>query len=369
MIPVYDPWIGEEEAQAVKQAVLDGEISGSFGKSIPRFEETFAGMVGCKHGVAVTSGTTALHLAVAACHFAPGDEILLSSSTNIATALAILHNGLVPVPVDSEPGSWNLDPDLIEGLITARTRAILPVHLFGHPVAMDRVNAIAKKHGLKVIEDCAESHGATWKGTTTGAFGDMSCFSFYGNKILTTGEGGMVLTNDDALAEELRLLRNLAFTVPRFRHEKAGYNFRMTGYQAAMGLVQLTRFAEILERKCRIARLYSEALKDVPGLELPQDCVEGQHVYWVYGLVLKPEFPINRDDLMPWLKQRGVDTRAFFHPMNLQPCLQKIAGFKPRPCPVAERIGAKGLYLPSGPLLQDAQIEEVCARLKEAARS
>src|SRR5471032_385981 len=168
MIPVYDPWIGEEEAQAVKQAVLDGEISGSFGKSIPRFEEAFAGLVGCRHGIAVTSGTTALHLAVAACHFSPGDEILLSASTNIATALAIVHNGLVPVPVDSEPVSWNLDPNLIEGLITPRTRAIMPVHLFGHPVEMDRVNAIAKKHGLKVIEDCAESHGATWRGTMTG---------------------------------------------------------------------------------------------------------------------------------------------------------------------------------------------------------
>ena len=368
MIPVYDPWIGEEEAQAVKQAVLDGEISGSFGKSIPRFEETFAGLIGCRHGVAVTSGTTALHLAVAACHFTPGDEILLSASTNIATALAIVHNGLVPVPVDSEPVSWNLDPYLIEGLITPRTQAIMPVHLFGHPVEMDRVNAIAEKHGLKVIEDCAESHGATWRGTMTGAFGDMGCFSFYANKILTTGEGGMVLTNDDALADELRLLRNLAFTVPRFRHEKAGFNFRMTGYQAAMGLVQLTRFEEILKRKRRIAQLYTDALRDVPGLGLPHECTEGRHVYWVYGILVEPEFPLNRDDLMPWLKKRGVDTRAFFHPMNLQPCLQNLPGFQSRPCPVAEKIGAGGLYLPSGPTLQDAQIEEVCNQLKEASR-
>lgn len=367
MIPVYDPWIGEEEAQAVKQAVLDGEISGSFGKSIPRFEEAFAASVGCRHGVAVTSGTTALHVAVAACQFSPGDEVLLSASTNIATALAVIHNGLVPVPVDSEPHSWNLDPDLLEGLITPRTRAILPVHLFGHPVAMDRVMAIARKHNLKVIEDCAESHGATWKGTTTGAFGDMSCFSFYANKILTTGEGGMVLTNDDALAEELRLLRNLAFTIPRFRHEKAGYNFRMTGYQAAMGLAQMTRYDEILRRKIRLAELYQEGLKDVPGLELPQPCLEGRHVYWVYGIVVKPEFPLRRDALMKWLKEKGVDTRAFFHPMNLQPCLEGTPGFQSKPCPVAERIGANGLYLPSGPLLREDQVTEVCARLKEAA--
>lgn len=368
MIPVYDPWIGEEEAQAVKQAVLDGEISGSFGKSIPRFEETFASWIGCRHGVAVTSGTTALHLAVAACHFSPGDEILLSSSTNIATALAIVHNGLVPVPVDSEPDSWNFDPSLMEGLITSRTRAVLPVHLFGRSVDMDRVNAIAKRHGLKVIEDCAESHGATWHGTMTGTFGDMGCFSFYANKILTTGEGGMVLTNNDALAEELRLLRNLAFTQPRFRHEKAGFNFRMTGYQAAMGLVQMTRFEEVLERKRHIAKLYQEGLKNTPGLELPQAFAEGRHVYWVYGIVLKPEFPLSRDDLMAWLKNRGVDTRAFFHPMNLQPCLQHVPGFKSRPCPVAERIGARGLYLPSGPTLHETQIAEVCNRLKEASR-
>jgi perosamine synthetase len=368
MIPVYDPWIGEEEAQAVKQAVLDGEISGSFGKSIPRFEESFAARIGCRYGIAVTSGTTALHLAVAACHFSPGDEILLSSSTNIATALAIVHNGLVPVPVDSEPDSWNIDPDLMEGLITPRTRAVIPVHLFGRAVDMDRVTAIARKHGFKVIEDCAESHGATWQGKMTGTFGDMNCFSFYANKILTTGEGGMVLTDNDALAEELRLLRNLAFTIPRFRHEKAGFNFRMTGYQAAMGVVQVTRFDEVLRRKRRLAALYAKALSGIPSLILPRETPNCIHVHWVYGIVLGPDFPLGRDELMAWLKARGVDTRAFFHPMNLQPCLQKIPGFKSLPNPVAEKIGARGLYLPSGPTLQDLQIAEVCARLEEASR-
>jgi perosamine synthetase len=368
MIPVYDPWIGEEEAEAVKQAVLAGEISGSFGKSIPRFEESFAARIGCRHGVAVTSGTTALHLAVAACHFAPGDEILLSSSTNIATALAIANNGLVPVPVDSEPDSWNLNPALMEELITPRTRAVMPVHLFGRAVDMAGVDAVAQKYGLKVIEDCAESHGATWRGQVTGTFGDLSCFSFYANKILTTGEGGMVLTNDDVLAEELRLLRNLAFTIPRFRHEKAGFNFRMTGYQAAMGLVQMGRFEEILRRKRRIAQLYHDGLSDLSSLVLPREPEGSVHVHWVYGLVLGDDFPLGRDDLMKWLKSRGVDSRAFFHPMNLQPCLQNVPGFKSRPCPVAEKIGARGLYLPSGPLLTDAQVAEVCARLREAAK-
>jgi perosamine synthetase len=233
---------------------------------------------------------------------------------------------------------------------------------------MDRIMAMARRHGLKVIEDCAESHGATWRGRTTGTFGDLNCFSFYANKIITTGEGGMVLTDDDALAAELRLLRNLAFTIPRFRHEKAGFNFRMTGYQAAMGLVQLTRFDEIQRRKRRLAALYREALGDIATLDLPGDSPESLHVHWVYGIALSESFPLGRDALMVWLKERGVDTRAFFHPMNLQPCLQGTPGFTLRSCPVAERIGARGLYLPSGPLLTDAQVAEVCDRLHEASR-
>ena len=320
-------------------------------------------------GVSVTSGTTALHLAVAAYHFSPGDEILLSASTNIATALAIVHNGLVPVPVDSEADSWNLNPDLIEALITPRTARDHPGPSFWPRRRHGRgQRRRPKKHGLKVIEDCAESHGATWQGTMTGTFGHMSCFSFYANKILTTGEGGMVLTNDDALAEELRLLRNLAFTIPRFRHEKAGFNFRMTGYQAAMGLAQMARFDEILRRKRRLAGLYHDALSGIPSLLLPNETSGSIHVHWMYGIVLGPDFPLSRDELMTWLKARGIDSRAFFHPMNLQPCLQQVPGFQSRPCPVAEKIGQRGLYIPSGPLLQDAQIEEVCARLREAAQ-
>ena len=364
MISVYDPWIGEEEAEAVKEAVLRGEISGTFGRTIPSFEEQFAAEIGCRHGIAVTSGTTALHLAVAACHFSPGDEILLSASTNIATALAIVHNNLVPVPIDSEPASWNLNPDMIEDLVTAKTRAIIPVHLFGHPARMDKIMAIADKHNLKVIEDCAESHGATWQGKTTGTWGDLGCFSFYANKILTTGEGGMILTDDDALAEELRLLRNLAFKQPRFVHNEAGYNFRMTGYQAAMGLVQLSRFHEILKRKRRIADWYRQSLQGVPGIILPEDCQTGRHVYWVYGILLEPG--LNREEVTGWLRQSGVETRAFFYPMNLQPCLQKIPGFQSRPCPIAEGLGERGFYLPSGPNLSEEQVQNIAHLLKKA---
>src|SRR2546423_50231 len=218
MIAVFEPDIGEEEIAAVADAIRRGEISGSFGQSIQRFEEAFADYSDCKFGVAVSSGTTALQLAVAALELKPGDEILVSASTNIATALAAYHNNLIPIPVDSERRTWNLDIDLIEDLITLRTRAIIPVHLFGHPVAMDRVCEIARRNNLAVIEDCAESHGATFHGRKTGSFGDMGCFSFYANKIITTGEGGMIVTNKPHLAEKLKLLRNLAFTTPRWKN-------------------------------------------------------------------------------------------------------------------------------------------------------
>src|SRR6185436_12308110 len=203
MIQVFDPIIGEEEIEAVVAALRRGEISGSFGESIPQFETEFANYVGCEYGVAVSSGSTALHLAVAAAELNAGDEILVSASTNIATALAAIHNQCIPVPVDSEGLTWNLNLDLIEGLITPKTKAIIPVHLYGHPIDMDRLMEIARRHNLLVIEDCAESHGATCRGKMTGSFGDMACFSFYANKVITTGEGGMVTTNDRRLAERL----------------------------------------------------------------------------------------------------------------------------------------------------------------------
>ena len=370
MIPVFEPDFGEEEIAAVVATMRRGEISGSFGESIPRFEEAFAEYCGCKYGVAVTSGTTALHLAVEALELAAGDEILVSASTNIATALAAYHNNLVAVPVDSEPETWNLNLDLIESLITPRTRAIIPVHLFGHPIDMDRLCEIARKHNLVVIEDCAESHGATCRGRMTGSFGEMGCFSFYANKVLTTGEGGMVVTNNSKLAERVKLLRNLGFTIPRFRHEVAGYNFRMTGYQAAMGLVQCGRIEKIIEEKIRVARTYDEALEGIEGLQLPASSKIGRHVYWMYGVVVQQEFGISRDELMVQLRDSGVDTRTFFCPMNLQPCLQKQKGFRPVQCPVAEQLWKTGFYLPSSTRLNKETIEQIAESIRSiAARS
>ena len=366
MIPVSQPVIGEEEIANVTDALRRGEISGNFGLYLERFEHEFAAFAGCEHGIATTSGTTALHLAVTAAGIGQGDEVLVSASTNIATALGVYHNGAMPVPVDSEPVTWNLDLSLIEALITPRTKAIIPVHLFGHPVDMDELLRIVNKHNLIVIEDCAESHGATVRGRMTGSFGHMSCFSFYANKVITTGEGGMVTTNDDALAERLRLLRYLGFTKPRFRHEVPAYNFRMTGYQAAMGLAQLHKIESIVENKRRLAAAYNERLKRIAGIQTPAEMNWAKNVYWMYAISIEPEFGISRDQLTERLAASGIETRTFFCPMNQQPFLREMSGFRGGPLPVADRLWQTGLYLPSTHTLTDAEVDTVCAAIASA---
>lgn len=358
-IPVFEPVIEQDEIDSVVAALKRGEISGTFGESLKEFEERFAEYCGCKHGVAVANGTIALHVAVAAMGIQQGEEVLVSASTNIATALSVAHNNAVPVPVDSENVTWNLDLDLLESLITPKTRAIIPVHLYGHPVDMDRLMEIARKHDLIVIEDAAEAHGATVRGRKVGSFGDMACFSFYANKIITTGEGGMVVTNDDKLAERLRLLRNLAFTTPRFRHEVLGYNFRMTGYQAAMGVAQVKKIEHIIDEKRRLAHTYNRYLSDIPGLQLPVELDWARNVYWMYAITVGPEFGLSRDDLAGKLAEAGIETRTFFCPMNQQPCLQNIPGFKSDPLPVADSLWTSGLYLPSTHNLGEEKISYI----------
>lgn len=366
MIPVFEPWIEETEIAYVTDALRRGEISGNFGMYLDRFEKEFAAYCGCKHGIAVTSGTTALHLAVDAAGIGPGDEVLISASTNIATGLAVFHNGALPVPVDSENVTWNLDVELIESLITQHTKAIIPVHLFGHPVDMERLTEIAGRHRLTVIEDCAESHGATVRGRMTGSFGHMACFSFYANKVITTGEGGMVTTNDDKLAERLRLLRNLGFAKPRFRHEVAGYNFRMTSYQAAMGLAQLQKIDRIIAKKRGVAAKYNALLSKVAGLRLPVELNWAKNIYWMYALTVEPEFGLTRDQLAEMLAKAGIETRTFFCPMNRQPVFKDLPGFQSDRCPIADRLWETGLYLPSAPSLTDGQIEIVSEAIKAA---
>ena len=360
---VFDPEISKDDISNVVDALSKGEISGNFGGYLEGFEKEFAEYCGVSQGIAVTSGTTALHLAVAALDLEPGEEILISSSTNIATALAVIHNNLTPVPIDSEPDSWNLDLALIEQSITPKTRAIIPVHLFGRPVQMDKLMEIANRYNLVVIEDCAESHGSTVNGKMTGSFGQMGCFSFYANKIITTGEGGMIVTDDDDLAKKLRKLRNLGFGEPRFVHEIAAYNFRMTGYQAALGLSQTKRIEQIVSRKIEIAKIYSDALQFNQHLTLPSSPNWGRHVHWMYAIYLNKTSPVSRDELLAYLDSFEIETRTFFCPMNLQPVLKNR--FKLKSCPVAEDMWNRGFYLPSSTKLSKSDIEFITAKINE----
>jgi perosamine synthetase len=369
VIPVFEPLVDDDDLAAVVAAFKRGEISGSFGTAIPDFERAFADYCGVRHGVAVTSGTTALQLAVAAAGIGPGDEVLVSACTNIATALAVIHNGAIPVPVDSERRTWNLDLDLVESLITPRTRAIIPVHIYGHPVDMEALGAIARRHRLIVIEDCAESHGATVRGRMTGSFGEMGCFSFYANKVITTGEGGMVVTNDDALADRLRLLRNLGFRKPRFQHEVAAYNFRMTGMQAAMGLSQTRKIETVIREKRRVAHAYNRLLAGLDWLQLPPELDWARNVYWMYAVVLREDAPVSRDVLIKRLDADGIETRTFFCPMSDQPCVTRVAGYRPVATPVADRLWQAGLYLPSSPTLSEEQLTMIAQSMKRAGEA
>jgi perosamine synthetase len=364
MIPVSKPYLDENDIAFAIDALSKGELSGTFGEYTESFEREFAELHGVRHGVAVTSGTTALQLAVKAAGVGPGDEVLISASTNIATALAVVYNGATPIPVDSEEETWNLNLNLIESMITARTKAILPVHLYGHPVDMDRLVAISKEYGLKIIEDCAEAHGAKCRGRPVGGFGDLGCFSFYANKIITTGEGGMIVTDDDDLAARLRLLRNLAFAEPRFMHKEIGYNFRITGIQSAIGLSQTRRLSEIIKDKRRIAKSYSLGLDGIPFLTLPNEKDWAENVYWMYAMTLSSESRISRDELLLELKDNGIETRTFFCPMNLQPCLDSYPLSGEGNCPVAERIWRSGFYVPSSHTLRDDEIAYICSVLR-----
>jgi perosamine synthetase len=365
MIPVHEPVIRHKEIELATEAIRAGEISGSFGKFITSFEEQFAAYCGCKYGIATSNGTTALHLAMAVIGIQPGDEVLVSACTNIASGnCVVLQKGIV-VPIDSEPDTWNMNPRLLEQAITPRTKAILPVHIYGHPVDMDEVHKIAEKFNLWIVEDAAEAHGALYKGRKTGSLGDMACFSFYANKVITTGEGGMITTNNAELAEKSRLLRNLAFTEPRFRHEELGFNYRMTNVEAALGLAQLERIEEIIETKRTIARNYTERLRGIRGLRLPIEKDYARNVYWMYGIVIEPEFGMTRDKLTVVLRQRGIDTRTFFCPLNIQPVYQKLNAVRATRCPEAEKLWRNGLYLPSGCALTDEQIVTICQTIRE----
>ncbi len=365
-IPVNEPLLDGNEKKYLNECIDTGWIS-SEGPFVKQFEQQLATRVGRNYGIAVCNGSVALDAAVAALGIGQGDEVILPTFTIISCAVAIVRAGAVPVVVDCEPHTWNMDVSQIEAKITPRTKAIMVVHIYGLPVDMEPVLTLADKYGLQIIEDAAEMHGQTYKGRPCGSFGALSTFSFYPNKHVTTGEGGMIVTDDEQLAERCRSLRNLCFQPQnRFVHEELGWNFRMTNLQAAMGVAQLERLDEFVVRKRHMGQLYTELLSDIPGLQLPVPQTEyAANIYWVYGIVLKDDVPFEAKEAMRRLAQYKIGTRPFFWPMHEQPVFRKMGLFEGESCPVAEKIARRGFYIPSGLALTGEQVGRVAQAVME----
>ena len=366
MIPVNEPVFGEEEKIFLGECIDSGWIS-SEGPFVKRFESEMALKTGRKYGIAVCNGSAALDTAVAALELRPGDEVILPTLTIISCAAAVVRAGAVPVLVDCDRDTWNMDVNQLEDKITARTKAIMVVHIYGLPVDMDPVIKLAEKHGLKIIEDAAEAIGQAYRGCPCGSFGDLSIFSFYPNKHVTTGEGGMVLTDKSALADRCRALRNLCFQPQkRFVHEKLGWNYRMSNLQAAVGIAQLARLDEMVMKKREMGYRYLKNLAGLEGIQLPlEKTAYADNSYWVFGVVLEKQVPFNAGGAMLKLKRKGIGTRPFFWPMHEQPVFKGMGLFKGAHFPEAERLARRGFYLPSGLSLSHEQIETVSSAVRE----
>lgn len=366
MIPVSEPSIGKKEIEYVNQALKSGWIS-SKGKFIDKFEEKFAKYCGVRYAVSTTSGTAALHLALASLNITRDDEVIIPTFTMIATAFTVVYCDATPVLVDAESETFNIDPQKIEEKITKKTKAIMVVHLYGHPCDMNPILQIAKKHKLLVIEDAAEAHGAEYKRKKVGSFGDVGCFSFYGNKIITTGEGGMIVTNNKKLAERAKLLKNMAFGqgVHKFEHLAVGYNYRFTNVQAAIGLAQMERIEKIIYLKRKIARQYNRSLRNIADLTTPVEKEGVKNVYWMYTILVDGG---KRDWLIDKLAKKDIETRPFFVPIHQQPVFKKQGLFYKEKYPIAERISKMGLYLPSSPKLTLKEIEFISSTIAKSVK-
>jgi perosamine synthetase len=364
MIPVNEPLLDGNEQKYVSECLRSGWISAE-GPFVRRFEEAFSQLIGRRFGIAVCNGSLALEAAVAALEIGAGDEVVMPTFTIISCAAAVVRAGAVPVVVDCDPLTWNMDAGQVEEKVTSRTKAILVAHTYGLPVDMDPILDIAQRYGLLVIEDAAEVHGQTYKEKRCGSFGDLSVFSFYANKHVTTGEGGMILTDSESIAERCRALRNLCFLPHRrFVHEELGWNLRMTSLQAAVGVAQLERLGEFVGRKRHMGRRYTELLSNLKTLQLPLPRTNyAENIYWVYGVVL--DSSLDSNEVMQKLASRGAATRPFFWPMHEQPVFRKMGLFKETRCPVAERIARQGFHLPSGLALSDAEITQVAEAVHE----
>ncbi len=368
-IAVNEPLLDGNEKKYLAECIDTGWIS-SEGPFVERFEKALAARVSRKRGIAVCNGTAALDAAVEALDIGPGDEVIMPAFTIISCIGQIIRCGARPVLVDSDPLTWNMDVNRIEEKITPRTKAIMVVHLYGLPVDVDPVLELARRHGLRVLEDAAEMHGQTYKGRPCGSFGDLSTFSFYPNKLVTTGEGGMIVTNDDKLAASCVSLRNLCFQPERrFVHERLGWNLRMTNLQAALGVAQLERLDEFIERKRAMGRRYTGLLGGVDGLQLPLPRTEyAENIYWVYGLVLDDAVDFDSAEAMRRLASLGIGCRPFFHPMHQQPVLRSRGLFAGESYPVAERLYRRGFYIPSGLALSDSQTVRVAEAVREVLK-
>ena len=369
-LPVCSPLLDGNELAYVTEAVATGWISSS-GKYVPEFEKAFAAYCGVRHGIAVCNGTVALHLALVALGVGPGDEVIIPDFTMAASAFAVCYTGAVPVFVDADGETWNIDVAAVVAKITPRTRAVMPVHIFGNPCDMEPLQTLAREKGIALLEDAAEAHGAEFAGTKTGGLGNLAAFSFFANKNVTTGEGGMVVTDDDALAEACRYYKNLCFPVdaPRtYLHADIGFNYRMSNLHAAIGLAQTENADRYRDLRIQHGLLYRELLSGVPGIILQKDQPGGRNVFWMNGICVRPDaYGHTRDELVAHLAARGVETRLFFNGMHRQPSLRAYGCDCSGAYPVSDFLADNGLYLPSGSGLPAEDIARVCSAIREFA--
>jgi len=367
VIQVCQPSLKGNEKKYVDEC-LNGNWISSAGRFVRAFEDAFANACQTKYGIACTNGTSALHLALATMDLGPGDEVIIPTFTMIATVNAVAYMGATPVLADSEPATWNVDLNQVEDLITTKTRLVIPVHTYGHPVDMNPLMALADKHGFSVLEDAAEAHGATYEGRKVGSLGHAAAFSFYANKIVSTGEGGMITTNNEDFAKMSRTLRDHAFCPERhFWHKVRGFNYRMTNLQAAIGLAQVEQLDGLVVQRRRNAALYNELLMKVPGIVLPPEASNVESAFWMYSILVGDEFGMTRDELRWFLADKGIETRTFFIPIHFQPIY--YATYKGQRYPVAEDLCRRGLYLPSSSSMSKEEIRYVTEAVKEAQQA
>lgn len=375
MIPVNEPLLNGREKELLAQCIDTGWIS-SDGPFVREFEKQFSQYIGVQHGVAVCNGTAALEAALYGIGIKQGDEVIMPSFTIISCAIAALRLGAKPVLVDIDPETWNMDTSQIEIKINSKTKAIMPVHIYGHPVDMDPVFKIAEKHNLKIVEDAAEVHGAEYfsrergnKWLKCGSMGDAATFSFYANKIVTTGEGGMVVTDDPQISERVASYRNLCFKPEkRFYHTELGYNFRMSNLQAAIGVAQLERVEEFVSIKRSLGEYYRKKLSTIPGVRFQVEKPYARSVYWMYSIELNESFGVDAETMMAGLGEKGIGTRPFFMGLHAQPVFDKMGLFNGELYPNSDRAYKQGLYLPSGLTLTKSQIDTVCNEIYEIMR-